>query len=186
MRSIYSYLFRAFYDWLRDNGANPRIMVDATKPGVVVPREYVSNGMILISIYHLYVSEFEIHPNKISFYTRFKGKKEQVVIPYSAMSELVCSDSGLSIPLSMWMQSIDVACHQFDTGVAEDSPDGDDDAMMDYLLNGDGDPNNKIIFSITADSGESSDSDDTEASESSDTQDADKHPKVKPNFTMLD
>lgn len=114
MTSIYSYLFTAFYEWLRDNDANPRIMVDASKPGVRVPQQYVTGGMILISIYHLYVSEFTIGPTMISFYTKFKGKKELVVIPYSAMTELVCSDSGFSIPLNMWLASIDLACHQCD------------------------------------------------------------------------
>ena len=129
MKSIYSYLFTAFYNWLRDSGANPRIMVDATKPGVVVPREYVSNDMILISIYYLYVSDFEILPDKITFYTKFKGKKEYVAIPYSAMTELVCSDNGISIPLSMWMASIDMACRQYvedDSALDEDEDDDDD------------------------------------------------------------
>lgn len=114
MTSMYSYLFKAFYDWLCDNGANPRILVDATKEGVEVPKEYVTGGMILISIYHLYVKDFNIGPNKISFYTRFKGKSEYVAIPYSAMTELICPDTGLTIPMNMWLASIDLACHQFD------------------------------------------------------------------------
>ena len=114
MTSMYSYLFKAFYDWLCDNGANPRILVDATKEGVEVPQEYVTGGMILISIYHLYVKDFNIGPNKISFYTRFKGKSEYVAIPYSAMTELICPDTGLTIPMNMWLASIDLACHQFD------------------------------------------------------------------------
>ena len=105
MKSIYSYLFTAFYNWLRDSGANPRIMVDATKPGVVVPREYVSNDMILISIYYLYVSDFEILPDKITFYTKFKGKKEYVAIPYNAMTELVSFPSiPVKVTLDEWIE----------------------------------------------------------------------------------
>lgn len=165
MKSIYSYLFTAFYNWLRDSGANPRIMVDATKPGVVVPREYVSNDMILISIYYLYVSDFEILPDKITFYTKFKGKKEYVAIPYNAMTELVCSDSGISIPLSMWMSSIDMACRQYgedDSAFAEDEEESAKSA---------------ITFSITSDS---------ENSSPSDAKERKGQPKVDPNFTMLD
>ena len=159
MKSIYSYLFTAFYNWLRDSGANPRIMVDATKPGVV------GNDMILISIYYLYVSDFEILPDKITFYTKFKGKKEYVAIPYNAMTELVCSDSGISIPLSMWMSSIDMACRQYgedDSAFAESEEESDKSA---------------ITFSITSDS---------ENSSPSDAKERKSQPKVDPNFTMLD
>ncbi len=168
MKSIYSYLFTAFYNWLRDSGANPRIMVDATKPGVVVPREYVSNDMILISIYYLYVSDFEILPDKITFYTKFKGKKEYVAIPYSAMTELVCSDNGISIPLSMWMASIDMACRQY---VEDDSALDEDE---------DDDEQSNITFSITSDSVNSRPSDAKEIKARK------VQPKVNPNFTMLD
>ncbi len=107
MTGISSYIFNAFYDWLRDNDFNPRVVVDAEYPGVVVPKEYVSNGMILISIYHMYVSEFTINETGISFYTRFKGQERYVEIPYPAMIELVCSDNGLSVPVSTWLNNMD-------------------------------------------------------------------------------
>lgn len=172
MKSIYSYLFTAFYNWLRDGGANPRIMVDATKPGVVVPREYVSNDMILISIYYLYVSDFEILPDKITFYTKFKGKKEYVAIPYNAMTELVCSDNGISIPLSMWMASIDMACRQY----GEDESAVTEDEHSTELP-----PNPSAInFSITSDS-ENSMPSDIKTLKTRKLQ-----PKINPNFTMLD
>lgn len=107
MTGISSYIFNAFYDWLRDNDFNPRVVVDATYPGVVVPKEYVSNGMILISIYHMYVNEFLVSENGISFYTRFKGQERYVEIPYPAMIELVCSDNGISIPVATWLDNMD-------------------------------------------------------------------------------
>lgn len=170
MKSINSYLFTAFYNWLRDSGANPRIMVDATKPGVVVPREYVSNDMILISVYYLYVSDFEILPDKITFYTKFRGKKEYVAIPYNAMTELVCSDNGISIPLSMWMASIDMACRQY----------GDDEGILEEETVPPQTKENAISFSLTSDSENSMPRDAKELKARKD------QPKVNPNFTILD
>lgn len=111
MIPLYPYMFKAFYDWLLDCEANPRIMVDASQPNVQVPQEYVTRDKILISIHPKYISELNIGPLTISFYTKFKGKREFVVIPYYAMNELICWDSGLTIPLNMWLTSIEMASH---------------------------------------------------------------------------
>lgn len=111
MTPLYPYIFRAFYDWLLDCQANPRLMVDASLPNVQVPREYVTRDKILISIHPKFISDLTIASSTISFYTKFNGKKEFVIIPYYAMTELVCCDVGITIPLSMWMTSIEVAAH---------------------------------------------------------------------------
>lgn len=111
MTPLYPYIFRAFYDWLIDSDANPRIMVDASQPNVKVPKEYVTRDKILISIHPKFITDLKIGPSIISFYTKFKGKREFVVIPYYAMNELICWDSGLTIPLNMWLMSIEMASH---------------------------------------------------------------------------
>lgn len=111
MTPLYPYMFKAFYEWLVDNDANPRILVDASQPNVTVPREYVTNDKILLSIHPKFISDLNIGPNTISFYTKFKGIRQFLVIPYYAMNELICSDTGLSVPLSMWLTSIEMASH---------------------------------------------------------------------------
>lgn len=111
MTPLYPYMFKAFYDWLLDSDANPRIMVDASQPCVKVPKEYVTRDKILISIHPKFITDLDIGTATISFYTKFKGKREFVVIPYYAMDELVCWDSGLTIPLNMWLTSIEMASH---------------------------------------------------------------------------
>ena len=199
MTSISSYLFQVFYDWVRANGAIPRILVDANEAGVVVPREYVSNGVILISICYLYVSNFEIGPNKISFFTRFKGQKEFVSIPYTAMIELICSDNGLTIPLSMWLASIDLACHQYD------EPNGADEPEKAADLGKQEEPSPKIRFTLDEssesadgtnpfvnedqDDGNTSAADDegaTSTASKSKSRAAKAPKKSKPSFTVLD
>lgn len=111
MTPLYPYMFKAFYDWLIDSNANPRIMVDASQPNVQVPQEYVTRDKILISIHPKFITGMNIGHTTISFYTKFKGKREFVVIPYYAMTELICWSSGLSIPLNMWLTSIEMASH---------------------------------------------------------------------------
>lgn len=111
MSPLYPYMFKAFYDWLLDSNGNPRLLVDASQPNVQVPREYVDRDVILISIHPKFINELNIGPTTISFYTKFRGKREFVVIPYYAMNELLCPDSGLTIPLNMWLTSIEMASH---------------------------------------------------------------------------
>lgn len=177
MTSIYSYIFTAFYNWLRDNDVNPRLLVDVSRPGVQVPSQYVTDGVMLISIYHQFVDNFEIWPNRISFTTRFNGKKTFVVIPYSAMMELVCSDTGLSIPLNMWLSSIELACHTDEEGQLLESKLDEEEAESS---------SSKVLFTLAdPDEDDSEDSDDS-ASASSDSDKGEKPVrKVNPNFTFL-
>lgn len=152
MIPLYPYMFKAFYDWLLDSDANPRIMVDASQKGVEVPKEYVTRNKILISIHPKYISELNIGPFTISFYTQFKGKREFVVVPYYAMNELICWDSGLTIPLSMWLTSIEMASHpNFElsdlTSYGDEGPmpsDGKSIEVMDHLS----DAEKKVQFEI--------------------------------------
>ncbi len=164
MTSICSYIFTAFYNWLRDNDVNPRLVVDVSRPGVQVPPHIAIDGVVLISIDHKYVENFEIWPTKISFTTRFNGKKEFVIIPYAAMSELVCSDTGISIPINMWLTSIELACHVDDEGFIEDNVPEDD---------------HQVFFSVADDSAQDQDN-------ASDTKEDNPPKKIKPNFTCVD
>lgn len=174
MTSIYSYIFTAFYNWLRDNEVNPRLLVDVSRPGVQVPEQYVTDGVILLSIYYKFVENFEIWPNRISFYTRFNGKKTFVVIPYSAMMELVCSDANLSIPLNMWLSSIELACHTDDEGNTLESKSEEESE--------DSASSSKVMFTLAEDQ----DNDDSQEELSGVDIENQNKPKVSPNFTFLE
>lgn len=176
MTSLYPFLFKAFYNWLAENQANPRLIVDATKNGVKVPQEYVSNGMILLSIYHLYVSNLVIGPTDISFNTRFKGKQEHVVIPYYAMAELLCSEeeNPVCIPLSGLLASIDLYCNHADADIM------DEDAIITELANREADvakSYKKISFTVEKRNEEDN------ATPAPSTRG---RPKKKPNFTVIE
>lgn len=174
MTSICSYIFTAFYNWLRDNEINPRLLVDVTHPGIQVPKHLAVSGMVLISIDHRYVEDFEVWPNKISFTTRFQGQKEYVIIPYSAMLELLCTEINFSIPISMWLTSIDTACHTLDDGsFVDDAPKEKDDPCE-----------NKVYFCIVD---EDDEADSSSSKDKSKLSDAGSHSKKNPpKFTCVE
>lgn len=171
--SLYSYLFSAIYNWLCDTDVNPRLVVDVHQKGVQVPKEYVSaDGFIVISIYQNYTRDLEIGASGISFFTKFKGKEEYVVIPYFAMRSLVCTDLKLEFPLSVWLTTTDVAFRQFmfqdqnnldeiRNYVEELLSEGiEDDKNYKYLQHGadTAAPESKISFSLEEPESESSES----------------------------
>lgn len=99
MTSLYPHLFKAFYDWLIENDINLKILVDTSNPQVVVPSSYIVDNHIVLSVYHLYISKLEIGKESISFYTRFKGKSEYIVVPYDAMVDFIFSENNMAIPI---------------------------------------------------------------------------------------
>lgn len=99
MTSLYPHLFRAFYDWLIENDLNLKIFVDASHKDVVVPPAYVTDNTIVLSVYHQYISQLEIGEQGISFYTRFKGKSEYIVVPYDAILDFIFVEQQISIPI---------------------------------------------------------------------------------------
>ena len=120
-------------------------------------------------------------------------------IPYNAMIELICSDNGLTIPLSMWLASIDLACHQYD------EPNGADEPEKAADLGKQEEPSPKIRFTLDEssesadgtnpfvnedqDDGNTSAADDegaTSTASKSKSRAAKAPKKSKPSFTVLD
>ena len=103
MSSFNPYIFKAFYDWLIDNEITPHLLVNAEVKGVQVPQSYVRNGKIVLSISSRAVRNFSIDQKDISFYARFNGQDEFIVIPYNAMLDLIAVENEIRYPLEMWL-----------------------------------------------------------------------------------
>lgn len=103
MSSFNPYIFKAFYDWLIDNEITPHLLVNAEVKGVHVPQSYVRNGKIVLSIAARAVRNFSIDQKDISFYARFSGQDEFIVIPYNAMMDLIAVENEIRYPLEMWL-----------------------------------------------------------------------------------
>lgn len=88
------YLLRAFYDWLLDNQLTPHLVVDATRPNVEVPQQFVQNGQIVLNIAPSAVGQFQMGMEDVSFNARFSGVPHQVYIPMAAVLAIYARENG--------------------------------------------------------------------------------------------
>jgi stringent starvation protein B len=88
------YLLRALYEWIVDNGCTPHIIVDAEKPDVDVPREYVKDGQIVLNLSPTAVIELQLGDDSVSFNGRFGGRPVDIFIPLGAILGIYARENG--------------------------------------------------------------------------------------------
>jgi stringent starvation protein B len=88
------YLLRAIYDWLIDNEQTPYLLVDADAEGVVVPREHVQDGKIILNISLTATRDLELANDGVTFNARFGGQPMKVNVPISAALALYSKENG--------------------------------------------------------------------------------------------
>lgn len=94
MKSSRPYLARALYEWLLDNELTPYLVVDATQPGVEVPRQFVQNGQIVLNVAPTAVRDLFMENQAIGFNARFGGQPMQVMIPTPALIAIYARENG--------------------------------------------------------------------------------------------
>jgi stringent starvation protein B len=94
MKSSRPYLARALYEWLLDNELTPYFVVDATLPGVEVPRQFVQNGQIVLNAAPTAVRDLFMENQAIGFNARFGGQPMQVMIPTEALIAIYAKENG--------------------------------------------------------------------------------------------
>jgi len=121
MKSSRPYLARALYEWLLDNELTPYFVVDATQPGVEVPRQFVQNGQIVLNAAPTAVRDLFMENQAIGFSARFGGQPMQVMIPTPALIAIYARENGAGM----------VFGHEPELGSAEfDDIDLDDGAEL--------------------------------------------------------
>lgn len=121
MKSSRPYLARALYEWLLDNELTPYLVVDATLPGVEVPRQFVQNGQIVLNVAPTAVRDFFMENQAIGFNARFGGQPMQVMIPTPALIAIYARENGAGM----------VFGHEPELGSAEFDEIELDDAELD-------------------------------------------------------
>ena len=91
------YLLRAIYEWIVDNGMTPHVLVDATLPGVRVPRHAVQDGRIVLNIADRAVGHLRMDNDSLTFSARFGGVSQNVVVPMYAVVALYTRETGQGI-----------------------------------------------------------------------------------------
>jgi stringent starvation protein B len=94
MSSSRPYLVRALSDWINDNGMTAHVVVDANVDQVVVPRQFVESGKIVLNISPVAVEGLTIENDFISFSARFSGKAMDVFIPVNAVMAIYAKENG--------------------------------------------------------------------------------------------
>ncbi len=74
------YLIRALYEWLVDNQLTPHLLVEAEADHVIVPRQFVEDGRIVLNIGPTAVRGLELGNDYISFNARFAGSSMDVLV----------------------------------------------------------------------------------------------------------
>ena len=97
MTTTKPYLIRAIREWALDNDLTPQILVDVGVDGVQVPRNYVSDGQIILNIGGQAVQMREMGNELVSFSARFEGVPFEVEVPVAAVLAIYARENGQGI-----------------------------------------------------------------------------------------
>jgi len=117
MTSHRPYLLRALYEWIADNGLTPHLLVDATRPQVLVPVHAVKDGRIVLNVAQRAVAGLEMGNDVIRFSARFGGVSHNVSVPVSAVLAIYARENGQGMALPAEEESDEAG----DEGAAESS-----------------------------------------------------------------
>ncbi|MEC8755650.1 MAG: ClpXP protease specificity-enhancing factor, partial [Pseudomonadota bacterium] len=88
------YLLRALYEWILDSDEVPNILVDTEVAGVIVPKEYVQDGQIVLNISPTAVKDLSLGNDYVMCFGRFSGRNFEIVLPIESIRAIYCRDSG--------------------------------------------------------------------------------------------
>jgi stringent starvation protein B len=88
------YIFRALYNWIVDSGLTPYILVQADLPFVLVPKNYISQGRIVLNISPESVMHYSVDDEALSFRARFSGKEEKIYVPFYSLNAIYAKENG--------------------------------------------------------------------------------------------
>ena len=94
MNSLKPYLLRAVYDWCVDNDLTPYLLANADADDVVIPRQSVQEGRIILNLKPQAVHNLALGDNKVEFNARFGGKPMLVRIPIKAVLAIYARENG--------------------------------------------------------------------------------------------
>lgn len=100
MTSSRPYLLRAMYEWIVENGLTPHLLVFADQPGVIVPRQSVDDGKIVLNIGPTAVRGLVLGNTDVTFSGRFGGMAMNVVVPVVSAAAIYTRENGKGMVFS--------------------------------------------------------------------------------------
>ena len=125
MTSKKPYLLRALYEWISDNQKTPYLMIDATFPGIQVPKDYVQDGRIVLDVAEKAVQDLVINNSFICFVARFEHDQVEIKVPVSSILAIFAQEDGDGMTFTIneedRMAALTLPLEEFD--LTEDSDD---------------------------------------------------------------
>jgi stringent starvation protein B len=88
------YLLRALHEWITDSGDTPHIVVDASDESVMVPRQYVKDGKIVLNVSYSAAQGLKMGNEFVMFDARFSGASFSVSVPIKAVLGIYSRETG--------------------------------------------------------------------------------------------
>ena len=88
------YLLRALHEWITDSGDTPHIVVDAGGDAVIVPRQYVKDGKIVLNVSLSAAHGLQLGNELVTFAARFGGSNFNVSIPIRSVLGIYSRETG--------------------------------------------------------------------------------------------
>jgi len=88
------YLLRAMHEWVSDSQHTPHVIIDADRPGVVVPRPFVKDGKIVLNLSLTATQNLSLGNEWIEFGARFAGVVHFIRVPIAAVLGIYARETG--------------------------------------------------------------------------------------------
>ena len=88
------YLLRAMHEWVTDSQHTPHVIIDADRPGVVVPRPFVKDGKIVLNLSLTATQNLSLGNEWIEFGARFAGVVHFIRVPIAAVLGIYARETG--------------------------------------------------------------------------------------------
>ena len=88
------YLLRALYDWIVDSDLTPYLLAVVESDAVQVPREYVSEGKIVLNVSPMAIRDLDLGLDAVTFSGRFGGRPFPVQIPMASVQAIYAKETG--------------------------------------------------------------------------------------------
>lgn len=87
------YMIRAWHEWCTDNHFTPYLLVRVDHT-VVVPREFVQQGEIVLNIDLDATGGLSLGNEEIRFKARFSGKVREIIVPVERVQAIYARENG--------------------------------------------------------------------------------------------
>lgn len=94
MTSLKPYLIRSIYQWIVDNNLTPHLLVDASHPHAVLPKDYIEDNKIVLNMRPAAIQGLALENTTIEFNARFNGQPLHIIAPVPAVMAIYAKENG--------------------------------------------------------------------------------------------